>query len=175
MENISAFLSDAANNLDLTHAVMLIGSAVLSFTTAYNNTAKKMKGSLTELIGQAEKEYSQWQGSGTLKHDWVVEKLSEMLPAPLRPFFSDTKIKEMVNNAFGGIQEFISLQNIVEVPPEQSHESGQSAAVYTEVIRPEPNFDAYGVNAGEYTQDNPSYVRIEYRRPNEFTITVLPE
>lgn len=161
MDQLSALLDGLSGNLDTSHGVLLIISAASSLLTAYNGAMKKVESNLTGLISQAETEYAQWDNSGALKHKWVIDKLIELLPAPLRPLFPKSKLDKMLNSTFGDVKRFADLRDVVEDVPDESDESTPDT-----------------INTAEIKTANhstPAHVHIEYLRPNEFIVTILPD
>lgn len=84
---------------------LVIGAAALYFQ--YNT---KLNQKATEYINRAEELYKDSTKSGGTKFNWVVDKLYDFLPAPMRLVFTKETIATLVQRAFDEIQSYAVKQ-----------------------------------------------------------------
>ena len=84
---------------------LVIGAAALYFQ--YNT---KLNKKATEYINRAEELYKDSTKSGGTKFNWVVDKLYDLLPAPMRLVFTRETIAILVQRTFDEIQSYAVKQ-----------------------------------------------------------------
>ena len=107
---IESLIENIIENADLPSIVLLITTVVASFSTVFANVQKKLRGNVVELINEAEERYAGQQKAGVHKYDWVEDKMRELVPLPLRPFFSKKAIRKLINTVFGNVKEYARMQ-----------------------------------------------------------------
>lgn len=84
---------------------LVIGAAALYFQ--YNT---KLNKKATEFINKAEELYKDSTKAGGTKFNWVVDKLYDILPAPMRLVFTKETIAVLVQRTFDEIQSYAVKQ-----------------------------------------------------------------
>ena len=84
---------------------LVIGAAALYFQ--YNT---KLNKKATEYINKAEELYKDSTKAGGTKFNWVVDKLYDILPAPMRLVFTKETIAVLVQRTFDEIQSYAVKQ-----------------------------------------------------------------
>lgn len=81
------------------------------FLLEYFRTSAKFRGFVAKLIADAEWVFSEVEKAGKQKMDWVIAKLYERyIPAFLKPLFTETKLREIVQMVFNKIKDYADLQ-----------------------------------------------------------------
>ena len=83
----------------------MIGAAALYFQ--YNT---KLNKKATEYINKAEELFKDSTKAGGIKFNWVVDKLYDILPAPMRLVFTKETITVLVQRTFDEIQSYAVKQ-----------------------------------------------------------------
>lgn len=84
---------------------LVIGAAALYFQ--YNT---KLNQKATEYINKAEELFKDSTKAGGTKFNWVVDKLYDILPAPMRLVFTKETIAVLVQRTFDEIQSYAVKQ-----------------------------------------------------------------
>lgn len=87
-----------------------IAMVVLGAAAVYYNANAKLKAKTTALIAQAEDTYKDTTKAGGLKRGWVVDRLYELIPIPLRVIITRDMIEAIVQNTFDEITKYAKLQ-----------------------------------------------------------------
>lgn len=75
-----------------------------------SDTKNKIQERVNSYIDDAEDAYADITKAGGQKREWVIDRLYELIPIGLKPFFSRELLEEIVQNAFDAIQSFASKQ-----------------------------------------------------------------
>ena len=104
--------------IDISNAILLVTTAGASLSAALISVQKKLRSNVVSLINAAEKEYANQEKAGVNKHTWVVYKLYQLVPQPLRPLFSYKLINNIVVSTFGGMESYVDLQEAdhIQIP-----------------------------------------------------------
>ena len=82
-----------------------------AFLIEYFKTSSVFRGFIAQLISDAEWVFSDVEKAGKQKMDWVIAKLYERyIPAFLKPFFTESKLREIVQIIFDKVKDFADLQ-----------------------------------------------------------------
>jgi hypothetical protein len=82
-----------------------------AFLISYFKTSAVFRGFIAQLIAAAEWVFSEVEKAGKQKMDWVIAKLYERyIPAFLKPLFTETKLREIVQMVFDKIKDYADLQ-----------------------------------------------------------------
>lgn len=84
---------------------LVIGAAALYFQ--YNT---KLNQKATEYINKAEELYKDSTKAGGTKFNWVVDKLYDILPSPMKLVFTKETIAVLVQRTFDEIQSYAVKQ-----------------------------------------------------------------
>lgn len=82
-------------------AYVVLGGLVLYFKT---NT--KLKSFANNYIAEAEKVYKDATKAGGTKMNYVIDKLYELVPTYMKPFFPRELVQAIVQNAFDKIEDY---------------------------------------------------------------------
>ena len=94
--------------INIAAGVALILSA---FLIEYFKTSSVFRGFIAQLIADAEWVFAEVEKAGKQKMDWVIAKLYERyIPAFLKPFFTESKLREIVQIVFDKVKDFADLQ-----------------------------------------------------------------
>ena len=94
--------------LNIAAGVALIIGA---FLIEYFKASSVFRGFIAQLIADAEWVFSDVEKAGKQKMDWVIAKLYERyIPAFLKPFFTESKLREIVQIVFDKVKDFADLQ-----------------------------------------------------------------
>ena len=103
MENIYQFLIDYIVVFE-TIALIIMGGSI-----AYYKSNAKLKGVVAELIAEAEQAFDSTK-SGGKRFAWVVNKLYELIPAPLKAIINKQMIEQIVQGTFDSMAAFAKTQ-----------------------------------------------------------------
>jgi hypothetical protein len=82
-----------------------------AFLISYFKTSAVFRGFIAQLIAAAEWVFSEVEKAGKQKMDWVIANLYERyIPAFLKPLFTETKLREIVQMVFDKIKDYADLQ-----------------------------------------------------------------
>ncbi len=94
--------------------IISIGLTVLGiavgFLSTYYKTKADLQGKATALIGTAEGMYTGAAKAGGKRFEWVVDQLYGITPAWLKPLLTRETIGNIVQTAFGWMQDFARQQ-----------------------------------------------------------------
>lgn len=90
--------------------VKVAAYVVLGGLALYCQSKSKLKEKATSLITEAEEVYIDATKAGGIKHQYVVDKLYNLTPAYLKLIITKDMISNIVDNAFGSIQEYAKIQ-----------------------------------------------------------------
>ena len=76
----------------------------------YYKSSSTFRGFIAELIADAEVEFSNVAKAGELKMAWVISKLYSYIPIVFKPFFSEDKLREIVQMVFAQISAYADIQ-----------------------------------------------------------------
>lgn len=79
---------------------------VLGGLALYYRTNAKLKSFANDYIDEAEKTYKDTVKAGGQKHEFVVNKLYELVPLIMKPFFPKELVSAIVDNAFSAIESY---------------------------------------------------------------------
>ena len=103
MENIYQFLIDYITIIE-TVALIVMGGII-----AYYKSTAKLKGVVAELIAEAEQAFDSTK-SGGKRFAWVVNKLYELIPAPLKAIINKQMIEQIVQGTFDSMAAYAKTQ-----------------------------------------------------------------
>ena len=103
MENIYQFLIDYITIIE-TVALIVMGGII-----AYYKSNAKLKGVVAELIAEAEQAFDSTK-SGGKRFAWVVNKLYELIPAPLKAIINKQMIEQIVQGTFDSMAAYAKTQ-----------------------------------------------------------------
>lgn len=83
---------------------------VLGGLTLWFRENAKLKGTVADLIAEAEAAYKDTAKAGGMKYKYVVEKLYSLVPAYLKPIITKESIAGIVDRAFESIEEYGKMQ-----------------------------------------------------------------
>lgn len=84
---------------------VILGGFVIWYRT---NT--KLNQRVNDFISEAELVYKDTVKAGGMKHRYVVDRLYEIIPAPLKVLFSYDMVSQIVDKAFEGIEDYAKQQ-----------------------------------------------------------------
>lgn len=86
--------------------LMVIGG----FLAEYFKTKQKLWDKVNGYIDKAEEAYKDVAKSGAQKHEYCIQVLHELVPAPLKLFITREMISEIVDKAFDAIASYAAKQ-----------------------------------------------------------------
>lgn len=89
---------------------MLILGIVLGFLSLYFKYNTRLAENVADFINEAEGMYTDLTKAGGKRFEWVVNSLYDLIPAPMRAFFTKAKIGELVQSTFDVIEDFAKKQ-----------------------------------------------------------------
>ena len=95
------------NYLSVIATVLMV---VFGFLCAYFRTKTNVITKVSELIAQAEKEFSEITKAGTQKFQFVVDSLYEYIPKILKPLITKEMLGGIVQNTFNAIESYATTQ-----------------------------------------------------------------
>lgn len=96
--------------MDIYQIFMLIAMLLLGGLSLYLRTKAQLTDHVTGLIGEAEAAYRDTTKAGGAKFAWVVDRLFELVPIPLRLIFTRELIGRIVQSTFDTIEYYARLQ-----------------------------------------------------------------
>lgn len=90
--------------------VNIVAYVVLGGLTLWFRENAKLKGTVADLITEAEAAYKDTVKAGGMKHKYVVEKLYSLVPAYLKPIITKETISGIVQRAFDSIEKYGKMQ-----------------------------------------------------------------
>ena len=120
------------NTYEIIMTILAVLFGALSIYMKSNQKIVETKNELQEkvngYIDDAEELYSDVTKAGGVKREWVIDKLYNLVPAGLKPFFSHDLMEQIVQGAFDAIQSFAKKQldkvvdKVIPDNPEDSKE-----------------------------------------------------
>ena len=92
---------DMIINIIRVAAYVVLGGLALYFKT---NT--KLKSFANDYIAEAEKVYKDATKAGGTKMNYVIDKLYELVPVYMKPFFPRELVQAIVQNAFDAVEDY---------------------------------------------------------------------
>lgn len=86
-------------------AVILFG-----FMVSYFKTSAVFRGFISQLIADAEVKYANAEKAGALKMAWVIDKLYDIVPLPLRVIFTRERLEKFVQDIFDQVALYAKIQ-----------------------------------------------------------------
>lgn len=84
--------------------------AALYLLDRYHRTDGNIIKLAAELIPEAEEIFLDKEKSGAEKMEWVIEQIGMLIPGVMRCFFSDERIRSMIQFVFDRIQVFMKVK-----------------------------------------------------------------
>lgn len=89
--------------------IRVIAYVVLGGLALYFKTNTKLKSFANDYIAEAEKVYKDATKAGSTKMNYVIDKLYELVPTYMKPFFPRELVQAIVQNAFDKIEDYAKL------------------------------------------------------------------
>lgn len=89
--------------------IRVIAYVVLGGLALYFKTNTKLKSFANDYIAEAEKVYKDVTKAGGTKMNYVIDKLYELVPTYMKPFFPRELVHAIVQNAFDKIEDYTKL------------------------------------------------------------------
>ena len=83
---------------------------VFGFLVTYFKQRAKLVENAKYAINSAEKQYESYTKAGFQKFEYAVDMLTNLVPAPLKPFITREFIGDVVQKAFDGMQAYANKQ-----------------------------------------------------------------
>lgn len=83
---------------------------VFGFLVTYFKQRAKLIENAKYAINSAEKQYESYTKAGFQKFEYAVDMLTNLVPAPLKPFITREFIGDVVQKAFDGMQAYANKQ-----------------------------------------------------------------
>ena len=90
--------------------IVTVVLAILGYIVTYIRKRTEIINKASEFINTAEEEYNSSTKQGETKFKAVVSWLSDMVPAPLRPFITHEMIAKIVQQVFDQMAKFADKQ-----------------------------------------------------------------
>lgn len=90
--------------------IKIVAYVVLGGLSIWYSANAKLKGQVGSIIEEAEEMYKDTTKAGGLKHEYVVTQLYNLLPTPMRIFFTKEMMGQIVDNAFEAIESYAKKQ-----------------------------------------------------------------
>lgn len=87
----------------------IVAYVVLGGLALYFKTNTKLKSFANDYIAEAEKVYKDATKAGGTKMNYVIDKLYELVPTCMKPFFPREFVQAIVQNAFDKIEDYTKL------------------------------------------------------------------
>lgn len=94
--------------------LQIVAYVILGGLTLYFRTNTKLKSFVNDFITEAEETYKDTTKAGGKKMELVINKLYELIPVYMKPFFPEELVRAMVQNAFDAIEAY-AKQTLDEV------------------------------------------------------------
>lgn len=88
----------------------VVAYVVLGGLVIYFNYNTKLNKQVNELIDKAEDTFKDVTKSGGLKHEWVIDQLYNLIPAPFNLLFTRDMMSHVVQTAFDGMASYATKQ-----------------------------------------------------------------
>lgn len=89
--------------------LQIVAYVVLGGLALYFQTNTKLKSFANDYIAEAEKVYKDVTKAGGTKMNYVIDKLYELVPTYMKPFFPRELVHAIVQNAFDKIEDYTKL------------------------------------------------------------------
>lgn len=89
--------------------LQIVSYVVLGGLVLYFKTNTKLKSFANNYIAEAEKVYKDVTKAGGTKMNYVIDKLYELVPTYMKPFFPRELVHAIVQNAFDKIEDYTKL------------------------------------------------------------------
>lgn len=89
--------------------LQILAYIVLGGLVRYFQTNIKLKSFANDYIAEAEKVYKDATKSGCTKMNYVIDRLYELVPVYMKPFFPRELVQAIVQNAFDKIEDYTKL------------------------------------------------------------------
>ncbi len=96
-------------NINIIEVLQWTGLLLLGIGTAYYHTNAKLQKFVAGLIAQAETAYSGIK-TGSVKFEWVCNKIYSMIPVPLQALITRQMIEEIVQGTFDAMAAYAKTQ-----------------------------------------------------------------
>lgn len=83
---------------------------LFGFLVTYFKQKAKLVENAKYAVNAAEKEYESYTKAGFQKFEYAVDMLTNLVPAPLKPFITREFIGDVVQKAFDGMQAYANKQ-----------------------------------------------------------------
>lgn len=93
--------------MDILQIVLYV---VLGGFALWYRTNAKLNEKVNTFINEAESAYKDTVKAGGMKHEYVVDRLYRLIPAPLKVLFSYDMVSQIVDKAFEGIEDYAKQQ-----------------------------------------------------------------
>ena len=103
------------NGYNVYSIVMTVLMVIFGFLCSYIRTKTNLINKAGDFINKAEEDYKDVSKAGTEKFNFVVSSLYNILPAPMKLFFTEQAISIIVQHVFDSMQDYATkqLDNIV--------------------------------------------------------------
>ena len=89
--------------------LQIVAYVVLGGLALYFQTNTKLQSFANDYIAEAEKVYKDTTKTGGTKMNYVIDKLYELVPTYMKPFFPRELVQAIVQNAFDKIEDYTKL------------------------------------------------------------------
>lgn len=96
--------------MDITTIILNALWIIFGFLVYYFRTRTNIMEIAAVKITEAEEKYSEFSKAGSLKKEFVVSYIHQMLPAPMKLFFTEEVIGIIVQQVFDAAQNFATTQ-----------------------------------------------------------------
>lgn len=96
--------------MSLYEIIVTLIMVVFGGISYYYKTKSKLSESASELVSVAEKEYAEFEKSGSDKLAFCVKYLYTYVPAPLKVFFPESALELIVETALANMKIFAKTQ-----------------------------------------------------------------
>ncbi len=90
--------------------IKIVVYVVLGGLSIWYSANAKLKGQVGSIIEEAEEMYKDATKAGGQKYEYVIAQLYNILPVPMRIFFTKEMMGQIVDNAFEAIESYAKKQ-----------------------------------------------------------------